>query len=106
MPYLFNCKDVPDSENLRQESKAAHFAYIESIMDELLVAGPLREEPDGPAVGSCFIYRSDDYGKALQLLHDDPYFQAGVWQKTDGQYFLAAAGSWVGGASWKSTDAD
>jgi uncharacterized protein YciI len=79
---------------------AAHLAYIDSIMDEVLVAGPLRDGPDAGAVGSCFIYRSEDRNHALQLLHNDPYYKAGIWQQVNCQHFQAAGGQWVGGASW------
>ena len=109
MATLCICHDSSNAPRLRKTQKAAHFLYIESIMDKLLVAGPLcAQAPDtGPEEtlweGSLFVYATDDRQTALNLLHNDPYYQSGVYDRIECQYFLPAAGAWPGGASWKDT---
>ena len=100
MPYLCYCIDAPDSADKRQQAMAEHFAYIEHIIDQIEVAGPLRNTPGDQPRGSCIIYLTDDRETALQLLHSDPYYQAGIWQEVVCQQFNAAAGNWVGGKTW------
>jgi hypothetical protein len=39
--YAVYCLDKPSSADHRKNHAAAHLAYIESIIDKILVAGPL-----------------------------------------------------------------
>ena len=100
MPFLCYCIDAPNSAEKRQKALASHFAYIENIIDQIEVAGPLRDKAGAIPLGSCLVYRTDDRETALALLHQDPYYQAGVWKEVICQQFSAAAGNWVGGKTW------
>lgn len=101
MATLFLCLDAPDSKALRNRTRAAHFAYIESIMDQLLIAGPL-DGLDGRApAGSLFVYATDDRDAATRLLHNDPYFTAGIYGSVEVRQLLPAAGAWLGGGIWQ-----
>ena len=98
MAYLYYCTDVPDSATLRREADAAHLAYIETIIDHILVAGPLRT--GGVSAGSCFVFDTDSRDQAERWIREDPYFKSGVWQTIEGRPFLPAAGKWIGGKIW------
>lgn len=97
--YFCHCRDGQDAPRLRQRELERHLAYIESIMDRVLIAGALRDE-DGVMIGSCLIYDADSREQALSLLHEDPYFQAGVWSEVDCRQMRLAAGQWIGGRGW------
>jgi uncharacterized protein YciI len=100
MFYFCFCKDHPGSLELRAEHAPAHLAYIETILDKIAVAGPLiKTEPDN-FNASCFIYQTDSQEEALELLHNDPYFKAGIYAEVHSQPFLPAAGTWIGGKIW------
>lgn len=90
-----------DTGTLRRDARDAHFAYIESIMDRLLVAGPLTLPGSKRYHGSLFVYRVDSEADARSLLEDDPYWQVGIYASCELHPFVPAAGSWVGGASWR-----
>lgn len=96
MAYICFCKDIENSLPLRQAHTAAHLKYIESIMEHVLVAGPMSVPYDS----SVFIYSVDDHQTALQLLHNDPYYTAGIYREVDCRPFLPAAGHWIGGKTW------
>ncbi len=100
MPYLCHCIDIEHSAPVRREHVAAHLAYVETILDRIAVAGPLRETPDGEPVGSVLIYATKDRDEALRLLHDDPYYRAGLWSRVECRHIKAVAGAWVGGKNW------
>lgn len=100
MPYICYCKDHPDSESLRKQHTAAHLHYIEMIIDQILVAGPLIETDTGGYNASCLIYKVETREEALKLLHNDPYFIAGIFAEVNCQPFLPAAGTWIGGITW------
>jgi uncharacterized protein len=91
--------DAPGAESLRAETRAAHFAYIESIIDTLAIAGPLKTE-DGGFAGSMLVYKADNIEGAKAIFEGDPYFKAGVWGRSEIHPFVAAAGEWVGGVTW------
>ncbi len=101
MAYICFCRDVENSTPLRQANTAAHLAYIEKIMGRVLVAGPMAADSEGDYSGSTFIYDVESREEALQLLHNDPYFRAGLYTDVACRYFRPAAGNWIGGKTWK-----
>ncbi len=102
MPFLVTCHDRPCSEsnNIREVQLQAHFAYIETIMDRLLIAGPAGNLQGGEYGVSLFVYDVEDHDAAEQLLHNDPYFKAGLYGEVQINRFLPAAGRWIGGTVW------
>jgi len=101
MAWLVICRDVADSAALRKLHLKHHLAYIETLMDQVAVAGPLAETAGGGYVGSCFIYHTDDRAVAESLLRNDPYFAVGLYREVEFHAFRPAAGTWVGGPSWR-----
>ena len=101
MAWLVVCRDVADSGALRRCLLERHLAYIESVMDRIAVAGPLAKTAGGNLAGSFFVYLTDDRAVAESLLQNDPYFEAGLYEEVEFHAFRAAAGSWVGGATWR-----
>ena len=100
MPYICFCTDHPGSNQLRRDHTPAHLDYIETILDRILIAGPLIEAESGSFNASCSIYQVDTQEEALHLLHNDPYFIAGIYAEVRCQPFLPAAGTWIGGKTW------
>ncbi|MEM1412080.1 MAG: YciI family protein [Pseudomonadota bacterium] len=101
MATLYFCRDIDNSQGLRAQHRAAHFTYIESIMDEVLIAGPVRPDDPATVTGSVFVYATDDPDQAQALLQADPYVQAGIYAACDSMPFLPAAGVWLGGGIWQ-----
>lgn len=100
MPVIVYCQDRSGADDLRKEFLADHFAYIETILERIAVAGPMRDRSGGRIIGSCFIYHTDDEAEARELLENDPYYTAGIYDQIEYHQFLGAAGSWVGGKIW------
>ena len=97
--FMAIARDRPDAHERRMEARADHLAYIETIMDRIAVAGPLRTEAGGFA-GSVLIYDVPDEAAARVLLQDDPYSAADIWESVELYPFTAAAGTWIGGKIW------
>ena len=100
MPTLIYCKDAPGAAELRKTHIAAHLAYIETIIDKICVAGPLKEDAGGNVTGSCLIFHTDDQAAARELFFNDPYYKAGIFDSVEVSHMAAAAGTWVGGKTW------
>ncbi len=98
--FVAFCEDHVDAPALRSQYLGPHLSYVESIMEQIQVAGPLRENGNADIGASCFIYHSEDLEGAQALLEQDPYFQAGVYASVRWFHFNPAAGQWVGGKNW------
>lgn len=92
--------DAADAAARRAAANEAHLAYIERVLDTVLVAGPLYGRDGREIVGSLYVLDVKSVEAAQAFIEADPFFAAGVW--ADIQYFphLPAAGGWIGGTIW------
>jgi uncharacterized protein YciI len=93
------CTDAPGAAALRREHLASHLDYVESVLDKLLLAGPLKDEA-GQITHSLLVFAVGTEAEARTLLEGDPYHRAGVWQEVRIERFLPVAGTLVGGRNW------
>lgn len=102
MPYLAVCRDdsAANASELRQVHRDDHFAYIESIIDRLLIAGPAGGKSNADFGFSVFIYDTDERLEAERLLFGDPYYRCGLYGDVELEPFIPAAGRWIGGTTW------
>jgi len=102
MPYIAICRDADaaKSSELRESQLQAHFSYIETILDHLLVAGPAGGNSNADFGCSVFIYDTDERSEAEQLLQADPYYRCGLYGDVQLEPFTPAAGRWIGGTVW------
>ena len=100
--WLVQCTDRVDAEvsRLREEHMAGHLAHLESIMDHIAIAGPLKNEAGDEIVGSLLAYKTDDLDQAKAWLDGDPYAQCGIWERIEWSRLVLAAGTLIGGATW------
>lgn len=97
--YAIIARDRPGAASIRTEKLKQHLAHVETHLDRLAVAGPMRDET-GAFTGSLLIVKADSEADARALLEADPYYQAGIWNDIDVRAFGAVAGDWVGGKTW------
>ena len=91
--------DAPGSVGPRLAHRDAHFAHIETIVEKIAVAGPIKDAA-GANIGSLVVLKCETAEEAEAILKSDPYFAAGVWARWDIHPFLPAAGEWIGGKIW------
>jgi uncharacterized protein YciI len=97
--YSIVCRDKPNVLKVRKEKLPDHLAHIETVLDQVAVAGPHYDEA-GNLVGSLLVVKADSAAAARAFLEQDPYYQAGIWEQIDIHHFSTAAGDWVGGKAW------
>jgi uncharacterized protein YciI len=97
---LVFARDVEDSAPRRAEANRAHMAYIETVAEHILVAGPLYDDSGTRIVGSVYVLAVDGEAAARTVVEADPFFAAGVWASVEYSPFLPAAGDWLGGVIW------
>ena len=68
------CRDGPNGPAARAAATRDHLAYIEKVLGELDIAGPLYD-PEGKAmIGSIYSFRTTSLQRARELVESDPYF--------------------------------
>lgn len=97
--YAIITRDKPGATVTRMAKLKEHLAHVEASIDDLAIAGPLRDE-DGNFTGSLLIVKAESAAEARAMLANDPYFQAQIWSDIEIRAFNAAAGDWVGGKTW------
>lgn len=81
--------DHPDSGARRQAERPAHLARIQPLADagRIVIAGPLRDTPDGPPVGSLIIGEFESIEAARAWIEADPYWTGGVFARIDVRHY-------------------
>jgi uncharacterized protein len=97
---LVVCRDGADALARRAAASKEHLAYIEALLGELNLAGPLYDAAGLQPVGSLFVYRTTSLARARELIENDPFFKAGVFASVEYFPYLPAAGKYVGGKIW------
>lgn len=99
MLVMFHCFDNENQQQVRITHLAAHLTWVEQNMKKIKVAGPLLGDNE-EITGSMYVLEAQSIDEANQLLAQDPYHQAAIWQRIIINEFKDYAGSWVGGKNW------
>lgn len=97
---LVFARDVADSAARRAQANAEHMAYIDTIVDRILIAGPKYDAEGLRIVGSVYVLAVNNEDEARALVEGDPFHAAGVWESVEYFPFLPAAGDWIAGVIW------
>lgn len=76
--FAIHCIDKPLQQELRASTRPAHLAYLESVSDQVVVAGPLLDD-EGTPIGSMLLVEFPDRKAAVQFAANDPYALAGLF---------------------------
>lgn len=98
--YIAICKDGPNGAAGRASAIREHFAYIEKVLGDLNIAGPLFGADGKTMVGSLYCFQTNNIDTARALLEGDPYFRAGIFASVEYFPHLPAAGKFIGGKIW------
>jgi uncharacterized protein YciI len=76
--FAIHCIDKPLQRDLRAATRADHLAYLESVIDQVVLAGPLLDD-EGVPIGSMLLMDFPDRRAAVAFAADDPYARAGLF---------------------------
>lgn len=94
------CRDGPGGPAARAGATQAHLAYIETVLGELNVAGPLFDESGKNTVGSLYVLHTRSLARAREIIENDPFHKAGAFASVEYFPHLPAAGQYIGGTIW------
>ena len=69
-------EDTAAMPDVRAQLEQAHLDYLRAHVGEIVLAGGLRESPGAGYVGGLWILEVDSKERAVQLVRDDPFYQA------------------------------
>ena len=83
MLYAVICTDKPNSLALRMANRPEHLAYLQSLGETLVFAGPFTE-PDGVTMnGSLVVVETATLEAARKIAAADPFAKAGVFASVE-----------------------
>lgn len=94
------CRDGPNGAAVRASQTQAHLNYIETILDELNIAGPLFAEDGSGPIGSLYSLHTKSLGRAREIIDHDPYVKHGAFASIEFFPHIPAAGRWICGKIW------
>ena len=98
--YVVVCRDGPGGAAARASATQAHLRYIEAVLGDLNVAGPLFDDTGKRTVGSLYLLHTRSLARAREIIENDPFFKAGAFDSVEYFPHLPAAGKYIGGTIW------
>jgi uncharacterized protein YciI len=81
MLFAIIAMDKPASLDLRQATRPAHLAYLQTYVHRIVEAGPLLDAKGQPQ-GSLIVIAAADRAEAENFAANDPYTKAGLFEST------------------------
>ena len=82
MLFAALCYDKPGALDLRLATRAEHLAFLDKYAAQVKLGGPFLDGADKP-IGSLLIIDCADEPAARALLAQDPYAQAGLFERVE-----------------------
>jgi uncharacterized protein YciI len=79
MFYALICTDKPNSIDLRLANRPDHVAYLKSLGDTLVLAGPFTKDDGETMNGSLIVVEAPSREAAKQIADGDPFAKAGLF---------------------------
>jgi len=83
MLFALICTDKPGGLAIRKANRPEHLAYLESLGDTLLFAGPFTEEDGQTMNGSLIVIEAESLREARAIADGDPFARAGLFESVD-----------------------
>ncbi len=83
MLYALICTDKPGSLADRKANRAQHLAYLQSLGERLVLAGPFTE-PDGQTMnGSLIVIEAPSLEAVREIAAADPFAKLGIFGQVE-----------------------
>ena len=83
MLYAFVCTDRPESLSLRQAHRPEHLAYLKSLGQALVLAGPFTADDETTMNGSLIVVEADSLEGARKIAAEDPFTKIGLFASVE-----------------------
>jgi uncharacterized protein len=83
MLYALICTDKPNSLPLRMANRPEHLAYLQSLSETLVFAGPFTQEDGVTMNGSLVVVEAATLDAARKIAACDPFAKAGLFASVE-----------------------
>jgi len=83
MFYALICTDNPNSLDLRLTNRPDHAAYLKSLGDTLVLAGPFTKDDGQTMNGSLIVVEAPSREAAKKIADGDPFAKAGLFASVE-----------------------
>jgi len=83
MLFALICTDKPNGLAIRKANRPDHLAYLESLGDTLMFAGPFTEEDGQTMNGSLVVIEANSLRDARAIAEGDPFAKAGLFASVE-----------------------
>ena len=83
MLYALICTDKPDSLAARKANRPQHLAYLKSLGETLVLAGPFTETDGQTMNGSLIVVEAASIDAARKIAANDPFARLGIFASVD-----------------------
>ncbi|EFH09706.1 YciI family protein [Pseudoroseomonas cervicalis] len=81
MPYIIETWDKPDSQALRQATRAEHLDWLDSQVEKLLACGAKLKDDGSDAGGGVYVVDVETREAAEAFIAADPFTKAGLFER-------------------------
>lgn len=78
MLFIVQFEDKPNMGELRQKLLQAHFDWLATVKDHVLVPGSMREIPSDRPLGGLWIVEADSAEHVQEIFKHDPFWTNGL----------------------------
>ncbi|MGH6825482.1 YciI family protein [Methyloceanibacter sp.] len=83
MLYALICTDKPNSLALRMAKRPEHVAYLQSLGETLVIAGPFSEADGETMNGSLIVVEAASLQAANEIAAGDPFAKIGLFASVE-----------------------
>jgi len=83
MFYALICTDKPNSLAIRKANRAEHLAYLKSLGQTVVFAGPFTEADGETMNGSLIVVEADTLQAAMEIAAGDPFAKIGLFASVE-----------------------
>jgi uncharacterized protein YciI len=83
MLFAAICTDKPGSLDKRKANRPEHLAYLKSLGEALVLAGPFTEEDGTSMNGSLIVVEAASLEDARKIIDGDPFAKAGIFANVE-----------------------
>ena len=83
MLYAAICTDKPGSLDKRKANRSEHLAYLKSLGEALVLAGPFTEHDGVSMNGSLVVVEAASVEDARKIIESDPFAKAGIFASVE-----------------------
>lgn len=78
MLFVVRFTDMCERQSIREQNLPAHIEWLAEHRKNILVAGSLREFPEGDPVGGLWIVDAESKSQVENLYNTDPFWMNGL----------------------------